>query len=53
MANCPNCNNDNSIKLDIETIGTETAYKRKNYYFWKVDIYLCLECNNIFGEKHN
>lgn len=48
---CPVCNSDNGILLR-NTTGIEKGYRRKDDYTWNIDILFCMDCNNVYGEKH-
>ena len=47
---CSQCFSENIIILR-NTCGIEKGFKNKDDYIWSIDIYFCIECNNIFGIK--
>jgi len=53
MNECPVCNSQDYIQLNINTTAKEYSYKPKDDYAWNINIYFCLDCNNIYGEKTN
>jgi hypothetical protein len=44
---CLNCKRKNFFEIDSKII-----HDTENYTYTKIKIYMCNECNNIFGENY-